>query len=147
MRIWTSFIRYNSSSSRLRSENAYHVRLAEICEDSFRNCKSLSCVTFGESSSLKLIGKWAFSQSGVREIHIPDGVEKLCHGCLSGCKNLSRVTFGESSSLNLIGNEVFHKTGVREIHFANGVMKRFLQAPCLAIGGSLRHDQVGNEIT
>ena len=39
--------------------------------------KSLSRVTFGESSSLRFIGKEAFSGSGVVEIHIPDGIERL----------------------------------------------------------------------
>ena len=33
--------------------------------------------TFGESSSLKLIGKEAFKSSGVTEIHIPDDIERL----------------------------------------------------------------------
>ena len=62
-------------------------------------CWSLSRVTFGESSSLKLIGNKAFFRSGVYEIHIPNSVEELCDGCFSECENLSRVTFGESSSL------------------------------------------------
>ena len=35
----------------------------ELCESRFRGCKSLSRVTFGESSSLKLIGKDAFKSS------------------------------------------------------------------------------------
>ena len=42
----------------------------ELCEECFCVCKSLSRVAFGESSSLKLIWKWAFSASGVVEIHI-----------------------------------------------------------------------------
>ena len=46
----------------------------ELCDQCFCECKSLSRVTFGESSSLKLIGKEAFCGSGVRESHIPDGV-------------------------------------------------------------------------
>ena len=75
-------------------------KLGESC---FSNCKSLSRVTFGESSSLRRIGKDAFRGSGVVEIHIPDGVEELCKSCFCGCKSLSRVKFGESSSLKLIG--------------------------------------------
>ena len=46
----------------------------ELCKECFYQCKSLSRVTFGESSSLKLIGVGAFRESGVCEIHIPDGV-------------------------------------------------------------------------
>ena len=55
-----------------------HDSVEELCESCFFCCESLSRVTFGESSSLKLIGKEAFCGSGVVEIHIPDGVEKLC---------------------------------------------------------------------
>ena len=96
---------------------------------------------------MEFIRTRAFHKCGLPDIYISDGVEKLYDECFYDCESLSRVRFGAFSSLNLIGNEAFHKTGVREIHFANGVMKRFLQAPCLAIGGLLRHDQVGNEIT
>ena len=93
----------------------------EICEKSFFQRESLSRVTFGESSSLKSIGKEAFSGSGVIEIHIPDGVEELCEGCFSQCRSLSRVTFGESSSLKLIGKEAFFRSGVYEIRIPDGV--------------------------
>ena len=37
----------------------------------------LSSVTFGESSSLKLIGKKAFEGIGGCEIHIPDAMKEL----------------------------------------------------------------------
>ena len=43
----------------------------------FFGCRSLSRVTFGGSSSLKLIRKGAFRLTGVRDIHIPAGVEEL----------------------------------------------------------------------
>ena len=53
----------------------FRMVLKNLVKSAFSWCKSLSHVTFGESSSLKLIGKGAFSESGVCEIHIPDGVE------------------------------------------------------------------------
>ena len=85
----------------------------ELCDSCFYKCESLSRVTFGEPSSLKLIGKEAFCGGGVSEIHIPDGVEELCDLCFSWCESLFRVTFGESSSLKLIGTGAFYKSGVR----------------------------------
>ena len=93
----------------------------ELCENCFYECESLLRVTFGESSSLKLIGKKAFGRSGVREIHVPDSVEELCESCFNGCENLSRVTFGESSSLKKIGDLAFWRSGVREIHIPDSV--------------------------
>ena len=74
-----------------------------LWESCFSGCERLSRVTFGVSSSLKVICKKAFYRSGLEEIHIPDSVEELCEDCFSRCENLSRVTFGESSSLKLIG--------------------------------------------
>ena len=69
----------------------------------YDDCKSLSRVTFGEYSSLKMIGHGAFYGSGLEEIDIPDSVEELGDGCFCNCRSLSRVTFGESPSLKLIG--------------------------------------------
>ena len=50
----------------------------ELCEGRFSECESLSRVTFGESSSLKLIGREAFRGSGVREIHAPARAKMVC---------------------------------------------------------------------
>ena len=47
----------------------------ELCEECLAWCASLPRVTFGESSYLKLI--WKGFRSGVRDIHIPDGVGRL----------------------------------------------------------------------
>ena len=40
-------------------------RVEELCDECFSWCEHLSRVTFGESSSLKLIGKRAFYGSGL----------------------------------------------------------------------------------
>ena len=59
----------------------------ELGDSCFGECESLSRVTFGMSSSLKLIGKKAFSGSGLSEIHIPDSVaELLRHALSSRCR-------------------------------------------------------------
>ena len=88
----------------------------EISEVYFSGFGLLSRVTFGESSSLKLIGNNASCRSSVREIRCPDSLEALCEGCFSKCRNLSHATFDESSSLKVIGNGAFQKSGMREIH-------------------------------
>ena len=49
----------------------------EFCDWCFCECENLSRVTFGESSSLKLIGKGTFFGSRVVEIHVPDGIERV----------------------------------------------------------------------
>ena len=69
----------------------------ELGDRCFYECKSLSRVTFGQSSSLKLIRREAFGESDVIEIHIHDGFAKLGDRCFYECKSLSRVTFGRDS--------------------------------------------------
>ena len=49
----------------------------ELCDSRLSECKSLSRVTFGESSSLKRISKTAFDLSRLKEIHVPSTVEGL----------------------------------------------------------------------
>lgn len=61
------------------------------------------------------IRRWAFRRFGVREIHIPDGMEELCDACFTACKSLSRVTFSDSS-VKLLGKEALRGSGVGEIH-------------------------------
>ena len=94
----------------------------EICDKCFSWCKSLSRVTFGESSSLRRIGTEAFSYSGLREIDIPDSVEEICDKCFYWCRSLSSVTFGQLSSLKVIGVEAFSDSSLTEIRVPDGFM-------------------------
>ena len=86
----------------------------ELCDEFLCESKRLLRVGFGESLSLKLVGKRAFAWSGLREIHIPDRVEDLRDECFCECKSLSRVTFGRSSSLKRIGRKAFCRSGLRD---------------------------------
>ena len=78
-------------------------------------------MTFGESSSLKRIGPYAFSETGLKEIHIPDNVEEICEACFYRCLSLSHITFGESSSLKRLGWHAFFDCALSEIHIPDGV--------------------------
>ena len=131
----------------------------ELCDWCFYDCKSLTRVTFGASSSLKRIGNRAFSESGLREIHIPDNVEELCEACfalyskyLRLHKRLARVTFGESSQLKLIGKKAFRGSDLREIHVPDSVEE--LSVACfyrcwslvrVTFGESASLKRIGNE--
>ena len=84
----------------------------ELCDKCFFNCKELSVVTFGESSSLKRIGVEAFSggngyECSLKAIRIPGRVKELDEKCFCNCRSLSSVTFGEDSSLRRIGDQAF----------------------------------------
>ena len=62
----------------------------EFCALCSYSCTNLSRATFGESSSLKLIGNRAFLGSAVGGVCIPDGVEELCDAFF-GCARIFRV--------------------------------------------------------
>ena len=104
-------------------------KVEELCEECFYECESLSRVTFGESSSLKLIGNGAFRETALVEIRIPDGVEELGEECFADCDSLSRVIFGESSSLKLIKKGAFCQTWIMaRFRFPDGV--EIVSEPC-----------------
>ena len=84
----------------------------ELCDECFCVCSCLSRVTFGASSSLRLIMREAFRGAGVGEIHIPDSVEELGDKCFFQCCSLFRVTFGES--LKRIGKKAFRGSAWKE---------------------------------
>ena len=117
----------------------------ELCEERFSGCASLSRVTFGESSSLKLVGMGAFCETGLREIRIPDSAEELCEECFQGGGNLFRVTFGESSSLKLISEGAFVWCGFLEI-FRPGHLEEqgFFKPLSLTMPGAPSHDHIEN---
>ena len=109
----------------------------ELCEACFCDCVCLLSATFGESSALKVIGKEAFRNTQMDEIHIPDGVEVLGDECFH-TYYLERVTFGESSSLKLIGEEVFCRNPGLEIYAPDGVGQLVRDATCSVVWPPLR---------
>lgn len=71
------------------------VLLNNFVGSTFSGATHLSRVTFGESSSLQLVGEGPFDWSRVRKIHLPDSVEQLYHECFYNYKSISRVTFDD----------------------------------------------------
>ena len=65
--------------------------IRELCDDCFRECKSLRRVNFGSSSSLERIGDSCFEGSGVEEVSIPDSVRELCKGCFPTAKQVDEI--------------------------------------------------------
>ena len=124
----------------------------ELSESCFARCKSLFRVELSESSSLKRVGKEAFSGSGVCEIHIPDSVKELSELCFARCKSLFRVEFSESSLLKRIGKGAFSGSGVCEIHIPDSVKELselcFFECrslSCVTFGESSLLKRVGKE--
>lgn len=77
----------------------------EIPQYCFYNCTKLHDVTFGQN--LTKIDSYAFSQSGLTEIVLPDNLQHIGFGVFSLCTSLERVT-GCLDKLNYIGRFAFH---------------------------------------
>ena len=63
------------------------------CEECFCGCKNLLLVTFGESSSLKLIGKRGFRGSGLSSFCLPGSVSSIGKSSFFGCSLKDFVIF------------------------------------------------------
>ena len=59
-------------------------------------------------SSIKEIGKMAFARSGIEEIEIPDGVERIEYAAFYHCDNLTYISFPDS--LTYVGEKAFEHT-------------------------------------
>ena len=62
-----------------------------------------------------VLGSYAFSESGIVEISIPDSVREICEKCFYLAKSLKSVTFGCSSHLEVIGEVGFCHSGLESI--------------------------------
>lgn len=75
----------------------------------FYGCSALATVTLGtqerSSSSLKTIGDYAFAETAVKSVVLPDGVSTLGNYAFNKCASLATVSLG--NSLTAIGNYVF----------------------------------------
>ncbi len=80
----------------------------EISDYAFYGCQRLYKLTFADDSSLRQIGKYAFSKAfseDVGNIALPNGVEAIGERAFYKCENLKNISIG--SSLEEIGLGVF----------------------------------------
>ena len=58
----------------------------------FLNCERLSAITFASNSELMSIGDYAFANTALKSIVIPDSANKIGFAILSGCSRLTSLT-------------------------------------------------------
>lgn len=66
--------------------------ITELGNAVFRGFRGLETVQLPQT--LRKIGEEVFEESGLLEIHIPDGVTEIGRSCFKACSRLCRVTFG-----------------------------------------------------
>lgn len=77
----------------------------------FYNCKSLIAMRLPQS--ITRIGEQAFSNSGLHEIVIPDGVTAIGGDAFAYCNRLSRVVIGEK--VKTLAKGVFYSSEVKDV--------------------------------
>ncbi len=82
-------------SCRLISELSLPASVVEIGDLAFHNCQSLESVKF--SSNLHIIGKEAFSSTGLKSILIPNNVLHIGDKCFDNCWQLSSIKVEEGN--------------------------------------------------
>ena len=70
-------------------------------------CKNLKEVIFESSSELQKVGAWAFSNSGILQIEIPQSVEVIDEYAFRNCKNLTSVEIDDENKLTTIADYAF----------------------------------------
>ncbi len=75
----------------------------KIADYAFEHHETLKNVTLPDSDCLTTIGKYAFHNSGIETMHIPDSVVNINSSAFNGCSNLTEVTYGEESNLLYMG--------------------------------------------
>ena len=81
---------------------------------------ALTSITFTPTSTLKSIGRSAFTVSALTSITIPDSVTSIEKAAFWNIDNLS-ITFTPTSTLQSIGEEAFQDSGLQSITIPNSV--------------------------
>lgn len=89
----SSFARTNLTSVHIDGAN-----LDTVADSAFYGCASLTEVTFGSESAVRIIDSQAFAETGIGSIALPNSVETIGEGAFYGCKNLTSIDLPASVS-------------------------------------------------
>jgi hypothetical protein len=79
-----------------------------ISKNCFRNCKTLSILTFEAGCKVSNLGESAFENcSSLQSICIPSSIETISNLCFYNCTNLSILTFDTGCKVSNLGGYAF----------------------------------------
>ena len=92
--------------------------LTKIGNNAFWGCHALEAVNIPDT--VKIIGEHAFSQTGLKEVWIPEGIEVISYGMFANCEQLEKVYLPET--VTVIDTYAFSEcSSLREIHIPESV--------------------------
>lgn len=112
-----------------------------ISDSMFANTSSLKNITF--PANVTYIGRYAFQNSGLESVVIPDTVVSIEIYAFSNCKSLKTASIG--NGLTYIAEGVFRNTGLENITIGNNVKKLDLFA--FEKNASLKEVVIPNNVT
>ncbi len=83
----------------------------------FIDCTKLHTVSFTPDSMLRRIGDWAFYNTGLQNITIPQNVTHLGEYCFSVCP-LKTVTIQNAVALMDADCTQFYRTSIQSVHYS-----------------------------
>jgi len=87
-------------------ENIGGKPVTSIGFQAFRDCTTLTSITFGKNSKVTSIGEQAFRKcESLKSVTIPDSVTIISHAAFISCKSLTSITIPDS--VTSIGKEAF----------------------------------------
>ncbi|MBR2968099.1 MAG: leucine-rich repeat protein [Clostridia bacterium] len=115
-----------------RGTNLSSIRITpnvrEIGDWAFYACEQLSGITWTRQadsnqivSLLHTVGQYAFADSGLESITIPDTVEEIGASAFNGCESLTAINISPTSQLASIGAAAFMGSGITSIYIPNNV--------------------------
>lgn len=103
---------------------------SQICGHAFSFCNKLRTVEILQDSNLQIIGKYAFSFSGIKDIFIPRSVKKIAKFAFADCSSLSRIEFAPDSELKTIEKHSFERTAIESITIPPHIYLNFSYQKC-----------------
>jgi hypothetical protein len=92
-----------------------------ISKDFFLECKSLLWALFEAGSRLSRFEERAFSQSGLRSIHLSASITVIGESCFSDCGSLASITFDCASHLQEIHPRAFLGVPIEALILPGGI--------------------------
>lgn len=90
--------------------------VVEIATESFSLEKEVRSVIL--PSTIKTIDTYAFAQTSLTELHIPDSITLVNHNAFSSCSNLTKLVIDSEDTAKKIHRRAFNDTRLEEIIIA-----------------------------
>jgi len=96
------------------------IQITSIANNAFQNCENLQTIELPEG--LQTIGAWAFAESGLTQIQIPDSVSEIGENAFINCVALEKVKL-PWELIEISTRCFFGCTGLIELNLPQGLQK------------------------